>query len=192
MSAHYETMSIGEAVAGPIAGPRRRTTSGLGIRTVHGVSIPCLVGIFAAVVAGLPQAASANAPSGHYVVTAGSGTNNGTVYDTKSKLTWQQTATSSQLGWADAKTHCAGVGASLGGTGWRLPTMKELLSLVDYSQSIGPMIDLNAFPSTIGNGFWSSSPYLLVSSSWNLVHFGSGSTLWTSATSGLGFVRCVR
>ena len=34
---------------------------------------------------------------------------------------------------ADAKTECAN--ANLGGTGWRLPTLKELQSLVDYSLS---------------------------------------------------------
>ena len=38
----------------------------------------------------LPTSADADAPAGQYVVTAG-GTGNGTVYDTKSKLTWQQT-----------------------------------------------------------------------------------------------------
>jgi hypothetical protein len=38
----------------------------------------------------LPTPADANAPAGRYVVTNG-GTVNGTVYDTKTKLTWQQT-----------------------------------------------------------------------------------------------------
>jgi len=32
----------------------------------------------------------------------------------------------------------------LGGTGWRLPTLKELQSLVDYSQTISPRIDSTA------------------------------------------------
>jgi len=194
MSNHYETLSIGEAAAEIGAGPRFRTTSDLriGTRAAQKASIRCLVGMLAAIVVGLPQAASANAPSGHYVVTAGSGTGNGTVYDTKSKLTWQQTATPSLLSWADAKTHCAAVGASLGGTGWSLPTLKKLVSIVDYSQATGAMIDPTAFPSTPAGTFWSSSPYLILSSSWILVDFGSGSTANGSAASGLGFVRCVR
>jgi hypothetical protein len=50
----------------------------------------------------------------------------GTVYDAKTKLTWQQTVSSSMYTWADAKTYCAGVGTSLGGTGWRLPREQEM------------------------------------------------------------------
>jgi hypothetical protein len=158
-------------------------------------SILCLlVTLVAALVAvvTLPQSASANAPSGHYVVAAGSGTGKGTVYDTKSLLTWEQTTSSPLYNWADAKTYCAGVGASLGGTGWRLPTLKELMSIVDYSQPTGPMIDPTAFPSTPVGTFWSSSPYLISSSNWMLVDFGSGGAADGSAASGLGRVRCVR
>ena len=194
MSNHYETLSIGESAAEIGAGARFRTTRSLRIGTGAGQKSPvfCLMGMLAAIVVGLPHAASANAPSGHYVVTAGSGTGNGTVYDTKSKLTWQQTAAPSLLSYADAKTLCTGVGASLGGTGWRLPTLKELVSIVDYSQPTGPMIDLTAFPSTPSGGFWSSSPYLPLPSNWLLVDFGSGGAGYGSAASGSAFVRCVR
>ena len=120
-------------------------------------SIIRLLGVLALIAVTWPMSVDA-APTGHYVVTAGSGTGNGTVYDTKSKLTWQQTVSSTTYTWADAKTYCAGVGTSLGGTGWRLPTMKELQSLVDYSQATAPLIDRTAFPSTPSGTFWSSSP----------------------------------
>jgi formylglycine-generating enzyme required for sulfatase activity len=60
----------------------------------------------------------ANASAGHYTMTGG------TVFDTKTKLTWQQTVPAARYAWADAKAYCQTVG--LAGTGWRLPTRKEL------------------------------------------------------------------
>ena len=63
----------------------------------------------------------------------------GTVYDTKTKLTWQQAISSSTYTWADAQTYCAGVSMSLGGTGWRLPTLVELKTIV--RQFAGQPID---------------------------------------------------
>lgn len=44
-----------------------------------------------------------------------------------------------------------------GASDWRLPTVEELLSIVDNSNSF-PAIDVNYFPNTISSGFWSSSP----------------------------------
>ena len=160
-------------------------------------SIHRLLDVLAIIAVALPTSAGANAPAGQYVVTAG-GTGNGTVYDTKSKLTWQQTISSTSYGWADAKTYCAGVAASLGGTGWRLPTLKELQSLVDYSQSTAPMIDPNAFPSTPSVIFWSSSPQAGSPPYVWVVDFSLGSTsTYDSGTNIFGLpnplnVRCVR
>ena len=68
-------------------------------------------------VLGLTVSASGNAPDNRYTVASG------TVYDTKTKLTWQQVVPWTTYSWADAKTYCAGL--SLAGTGWRLPTVKD-------------------------------------------------------------------
>jgi hypothetical protein len=138
----------------------------------------------------LPTSADANAPAGQYVVAAG-GNVNGTVYDTKTKLTWQQTALSTKYTWASAKTYCAGVGTSLGGTGWRLPTIKELMTIVDYSQATGPMIDPNAFPGTPSAIFWSSSPSIESSTHAVVVNFSNGYIV-EYVFSTLLAVRCVR
>jgi hypothetical protein len=91
---------------------------------VSGVRI---FGVIVILVLILSRSVDAGPPTGHYVVAAGSGT----VYDTKSNLTWQQTVSSTAYTWADAKAYCAGVGTSLEGTGWRLPTIRELQSIVD-------------------------------------------------------------
>jgi hypothetical protein len=114
----------------------------------------------------------------------------GTVYDTKTQLTWQQTVSSTLYPWADAQTYCAGVGTSLGGTGWRLPTIDELQTIVDKSRS-NPSIDSTAFPSTPVNRFWSSSPVTGLPSRARLVDFYLGTTD-TNDVSYMFNVRCVR
>jgi len=139
----------------------------------------------------LSAAANAAAPTGRYVVT-NDGTSSGTVYDTKTKLTWQQTVTSTAYTWANAKTYCTGVGTSLGGTGWRLPTLKELQTIIDFSQA-SPSIDSTAFPSTPPSIFWSAS--LLTGSTsyaW-YVDFSAGNS-WNDGNIGAATfrVRCVR
>jgi hypothetical protein len=124
-----------------------------------------------------------SAPAGRYV------TASGTVYDTKTKLTWQQTVSSTTNTWADSKAYCAGVGASLGGTGWRLPTLKEVQTIVDYSRA-NPSIDPTAFPATQDVAYWSSSPAGSPSSAW-IVWSDRGDTNISDVS--LTFnVRCVR
>ena len=127
-------------------------------------------------------------PAGHYAIGAGSSA--GTVYDTKSKLTWQQAAPVTAYSWTDAKTYCTGL--DLDGGGWRMPTEKELFSLVDRSgQAAPPYIDSATFPGTPASYVWSST--LSASSAsyaWS-VDFSSGQT-FDFDMSPVGNVRCVR
>jgi hypothetical protein len=128
------------------------------------------------------RSADANAPAGRYT------TSGGTVYDTKTKLTWQQAVAPGTYTWANAKAYCAGL--SLNGTGWRLPTIKELQTIVDESQT-NPSIDTTAFPSTPAQSFWSSSPLAGSSSNAWLVDFSFGYTN-NNDVSSASLVRCVR
>ncbi|HVZ87004.1 MAG TPA: DUF1566 domain-containing protein [Polyangia bacterium] len=133
----------------------------------------------------------ADAPTGRYTYPAA-----GTAYDTKTQLTWQREVPSVTYTWADAKTHCFGAGATLGGTGWRLPTMKELQTIVD-ERLTWPKIDPIAFPGTPGPApgapapdFWSSS--LLAGSpskAW-FVDFQDGYSSYVDVTN-VYYVRCV-
>ena len=152
-------------------------------------SIPRFLGAVSIVVVALTTSADASAPTGRYQVRPAD-PSGGTVYDTKTKLTWQRLVESTTHTWADAKTYCAGVDANLGGTGWRLPTLKELQTIVDYSQS-NPSIDSTAFPSTPASYFWSSSPVAgSPSLAWS-VYFFNGNTS-NGAISTTINVRCVR
>jgi hypothetical protein len=128
----------------------------------------------------------ANAPAGRYTVS------NGSVVDTKTKLTWQQVVPAEVFQTLpDAQTYCAGLGATLGGAGWRVPTVKELLSLVDYSQAAAPMIDPTAFPATPTDYFYTASknPKGLLFS-FDLVH--GGVTTMGNLGPGPYEIRCVR
>jgi len=96
-------------------------------------------------------AGGAEPPPARYAIS------NGTVHDAKTGLTWQQVFALANYSQPDAQTYCTNL--NLGGFRWRLPTMKELLTLVDFSQSSSPTIDLTAFPGTPEDEFWTSTAY---------------------------------
>jgi hypothetical protein len=134
----------------------------------------------------MPAGSHADAPNGRYVVSAG------TVYDTRTKLTWQQTIVPSTYKATESLAYCASLGASLGGGGWRVPSIKELLTLLDHSQTSGPFIDRTAFPATPLHMFWSSTPLAGGASGgpW-VVDFLAG-TATLPGMSDSNYVRCVR
>jgi hypothetical protein len=127
------------------------------------------------------------APAGRYVVGAA------TVDDTKTKLAWQRSISTATYTWHEARDYCPtpAVASALGGTGWRLPTKKELLTLVDFGVPIpGPTIDATAFPGAPAVSFWSAAA---VSTSANTawgVSFDSGAAT-TMDTGSTLYVRCV-
>jgi hypothetical protein len=83
----------------------------------------------------------------------------GTVTDNNTGLTWQQGYSTSTMTWSAAATSCANNDANLPGTGWRLPNIKELFTLVDFTVSGVAKIDLTAFPGTPASDFWSATTY---------------------------------
>ena len=84
--------------------------------------------------------------------------NDGTVTDTSTGLTWQQ-ATAGPMAWEAAQKYCAKL--ELAGGGWRLPTVQELQSIVDYTRQV-PAIDTAAFPDTMSRYYWSCTTYALI------------------------------
>ncbi|MBH1989428.1 MAG: DUF1566 domain-containing protein [Myxococcaceae bacterium] len=132
----------------------------------------------------------------------------GVMKDTFTGLQWEQQSDIGEVTWADASAHCSNLFKS-GYGDWRLPTLIELQSLVDYTLDWrGPTLDASTFPNTPSSYFWTSTP---VSSQfgngWWYVSFGNNDSL-SSQFGGLicsqgfgggcanvpmlGYVRCVR
>ncbi len=113
-----------------------------------------------------------------------------TFTDTKTGLTWQdnKAAAKVQKNWSDAKEYCKDL--TLGGySDWRLPSIKELQSIVDITK-YSPAIK-SGFKHVASGYYWSSSEVVSDSSlAWG-VFFGNGGTNFDDK-SYKSYVRCVR
>jgi hypothetical protein len=141
----------------------------------HGLKVLLLAGV--AVIA--PHTAAANTPAGRYTIT-NAGLSTGTVTDTKTGLTWQQPV-SPPATWSAAVAGCTGP--------WRLPSMKELATIVDESRTTPSAIDPVAFPNTPPAFFWSSSVHGTGIAYY--VDFATGNIVYQSETT-LSAYRCVQ
>lgn len=73
----------------------------------------------------------------------------GTVTDTNSGLTWQQTPPLEGMTWQEAKEYCENL--EFGGfSDWRLPTAKELFSISDFGTG-WPYLDTTYFKLATGH-----------------------------------------
>jgi hypothetical protein len=123
----------------------------------------------------------------------------GTVLDNITGLTWQQCAlgesgagcTLGSIGsysWSEANAVCAG--STLAGGGWRLPTVTELMRIVDYEESFGT-IDYTAFPGGTVSPYWTSTPHAVYSSWAWYVGFSQG-VVGVDDKVDYHYARCVR
>jgi hypothetical protein len=127
----------------------------------------------------------------------------GTVTDNNTGLIWQK-GNAARVNWymASGTYHAAwnptslGVCASLnlgGATDWRLPTKKELMSIVDFALHplLAPMINTTYFADTFADFYWTSTLCAYNPDfAWH-VHFADGDDSEGSKLSEL-YVRCVR
>ncbi|MBN2361471.1 MAG: DUF1566 domain-containing protein [Deltaproteobacteria bacterium] len=91
--------------------------------------------------------------------------------------------------WQDARTYCDGL--TWGNlTDWYLPNEHELQSIVDYGRG-APAIDVDAFPATPSNYFWTSSSTAYYSDHGFYVNFSYGD-LNSNSKENASPVRCVR
>ena len=79
------------------------------------------------------------------------------VFDENLKLEWQQKIPEGDFDWQSAANHCEKEYA--GSYGWRLPTPKELLSIVDNGR-YDPAINTDLFPGTNDEWFWTSADFV--------------------------------
>ncbi len=106
------------------------------------------------------------------------------VHDVATGLTWQAEMAAEPYTWNDAKAYCSGLNS-----GWRLPSVAELQTIVDEA-SAPSAIDPRAFPDTPGAVFWTSSPVAGQPYAWG-IDFSNGVTTNPDLSSGY-WVRCVR
>ena len=141
--------------------------------------------------------ASASAPTDQYQTFNRSDV---TITDVNTGLVWQRTVASPPADYLAALDYCKNTYKE-GGFQWRLPTMKELLTIVDETPHYEfegivnqpKMIDVNAFPGSKTNlEYWSSSTNAAqpTAEAW-VVKFRTGENA-TQSQSQLGYVRCVR
>lgn len=111
------------------------------------------------------------------------------VRDIGTGLSWQRAVQAKMMSFDGARGYCGR--ASIGGqAGWRVPTLTELLTLVDERAS-NPTIDTNGFPSTPNESFWTSSTFAdTAAMAWH-VYFDHGNALY-GLVAGTYWVRCVR
>lgn len=130
-------------------------------------------------------------------------TDNGdfTITDNRTGLMWKKcsegqandagcTGAAIQYTWASALSQCTGLTTPGGHTDWRLPSIRELSSIINYSVAAPPFINTAIFPATLSDVYWTSTTF--VSLYWGFyVTFNNGGS-GSSAKSTSYYVRCVR
>ncbi|MFT3778178.1 MAG: DUF1566 domain-containing protein [Ottowia sp.] len=131
----------------------------------------------------------------------------GTVTDAATGLVWDDcylgqgvsdlrcpaTTSTAQLTWPEALTAAQTMNALAykGHADWRVPNIKELLSLRDLGRTLSPSIDPAAFPDTLPGQYWTSTTLASFPSAAWTVHFSFGDSVFAPKTDPL-YVRLVR
>jgi hypothetical protein len=140
--------------------------------------------------AGTVIACSGTRQDGAYTLNPPSYTDNGngTITDNVTGLVWQKQDDGTTRTGDAADTYCSGNAAGLPGTGWRLPTDFELVTIVDYGRS-APAIN-PVFTGTQSSSYWSSTTNVDNSTYvWHVSFFSGDVNCDTMAN--LYSVRCV-
>jgi hypothetical protein len=136
---------------------------------------PLIVAAASGLFAGAGEAAS----SSRFVV------NGAIVTDTNTGLVWEGSPSTTLMSLSSAATYCV----ELVGSGFRLPTMKELQTIVDRSRYT-PAVDTTYFTTVQPNAYWTSSTVAgQPATSW-LVEFGTGISTYSSE-GGMYYTWCV-
>ena len=110
----------------------------------------------------------------------------GTITDTETGLIWQDQNAPKEMNWHEAIEYAKSLDLA-GHTDWRIPTINELFSLIDFSKH-NPATEL---PNMESSYYWSSSTDASsTANAWH-VHFTNGS-VYRYYKSNSNYVRCVR
>ena len=111
----------------------------------------------------------------------------GTILDKETGLMWAKKGSDRELNFKDAEKYCKGFDLA-GHKDWRLPTIKELISIIDYERrnpTIDPVFECKS------SWYWSGTGYAGDSGGAWYVYFGGGGVGWGSRGYD-GYVRPVR
>jgi hypothetical protein len=153
-------------------------------------------GLAASAIVGLATLARADAPSDQYNLFNES---SDVINDQRTTLSWQRVASPTPVNQAGAFVACASLSLDSLATGWRVPSYKELLTLVDEvphteyedGQLVEKAIDPDAFPGTaVDHAYWTSSPYAAQPNTAYTVSFDTGLPVGDD-TIHSNYVRCV-
>jgi hypothetical protein len=111
------------------------------------------------------------------------------VLDRETGLVWERSPSTIQRNWLNAQDSCPSreVGGRLG---WRLPTVQELASLADRTQS-DPTLPAGHPFDVQSSFYWSATPSAAHSGDAWVVYFGDGD-VFTSSPANTLYVWCVR
>src|SRR5208283_5860296 len=121
--------------------------------------------------------------------------NNDAVLDNETGLVWEQSPSTALFAWYETGPHCNELTLS-NRMGWRVPTLQELLSLVD--QSIGPLTPYipmlpigNPFSNVQSSYYWSATSIANDDSNAWVLNFNSA-YVGPNAKTATSFAWCVR
>ena len=110
------------------------------------------------------------------------------VRDRFTGLVWQARLDSETRSWDDARAYCAALDTE--GGGWRLPLLKELLSIVDPTRFMSATFQ-STFGGTPNAGFWTATEAINNRDEMYLVDFAYGGSLHEEPKA-RHYTRCVR
>jgi hypothetical protein len=110
------------------------------------------------------------------------------VVDPDTGLEWQRESSAKAVSLDVAKSGCRDL--KIGTRPFRLPTPKELMTIVDESKA-RPAIDADAFPGTPSASFWTQTTVVNFDAYTWTVNFMDGSDIWVSMPA-TAYYRCVR
>ncbi|HEY3819203.1 MAG TPA: DUF1566 domain-containing protein [Polyangiaceae bacterium] len=145
----------------------------------------------------LATLARADAPTDQYALF---NLNSDIIQDQRTGLSWQRYPTATAVSFASAANVCQALSLDTLTTGWRVPSYKELLTLVDEAPHVEyegaalvqKWIDGDAFPGApvTLNGYWTSSAYPLTPGYAYSVNFNTG-LAEAHSIGNAQYVRCV-
>jgi hypothetical protein len=118
-----------------------------------------------------------------------------TVQDRLNGYVWQRSTDDQGYAWEEAQGYCAG--QAIGGqSGWRLPAIEELMTIIDYER-YDPALSKNVWQNPRPFNYWSSTSWASATGNAWLVKFYGSQDLQSGGVHGHGkfygdYVRCVR